>query len=85
MRKWYVVCLPVLQRQRDSQADGEKTVSVCESHCEGVATPHSAVNRLNTRRPTRRHASQCTQESVVKYRGEALSHTEVAGLAEVQT
>lgn len=94
MRKWRVVCPSVL-RQRDRQADSEKTVSVCESHCEGPAIPppHSAVSRLNTRRHTRWQTSQCTQESAVKYRGEALTHThthactltQVAGYAEVKT
>ncbi len=53
-----VCCLsicPVAERQTGRQTDSEKTVSVCESHCEGPAVPHSAVNRPNTRRHTHTH------------------------------
>lgn len=69
-KKWRGVCVSVPQR-RDGQTetDSEDTVSV------RAAGPHSAVNRANTRW---RQASQCTQESAVKYQGEARTHTAVA-------
>jgi len=87
-------------RQTVRQTDSEKTQSVCVKATErDQLPPHSAVNRLNTRRHThthtRRQASQCTQESAVKYQGEALTlththththtNTQVAGLDEVST
>lgn len=64
------VCASVAQR-RDGQTetDSEDTVSV------RAAGPHSAVNGANTHR---RQASQCTQESAVKYQGEARTRTAVA-------
>lgn len=78
---------PAADRQVDkSDRQWKDTVSVCDSHCEGRAAPHSAVNRLNTPSRTQKHthththsrrqASQCTQESAVKYQGEALMHTQ---------
>lgn len=69
-KKWRGVCVSVPQR-RDGQTetDSEDTVSV------RAAGPHSAVNRANTRW---RQASQCTQESAVKYQGEAHTRTAVA-------
>lgn len=62
---------------------------VCDSHCEGRAVPHSAVNRRK-RKTVHTHLDrlvQCTQESAVKYQGCAhtQTHTQVAGSDEAQT
>lgn len=67
------VC-PAAER-RDGGADGEKDklnvcVCVCESHRETHSDAHTHTSR---------QASLCTQESAVKYQGEALTHTHTGG------
>ena len=88
------VC-PAAETQTGRQTDSEKTVSVCESHCEGTSCPEFSSEQTKhtqththarARTHTHRQASQCTQESAVKYQGEALTHTRTGGgLDEVYT
>lgn len=78
---------PAADRQVDkSDRRWKDTVSVCDSHW-GTSRPtfsseqtkHTltyAETHAHAHTHSRRQASQCTQESAVKYQGEALMHTQ---------